>query len=73
MTRPWVADEANGFQIWRVVANILNKQSRTADKRWSSRWWLGDGLTIHYYKKQLVTKCYLGVDGRIILEWILGK
>jgi hypothetical protein len=23
-------------QIWRVVANVLNKQSRTADKGWSS-------------------------------------
>jgi len=22
--------------IWRVAANILNKQSRTADKGWSS-------------------------------------
>jgi hypothetical protein len=24
------------FPIWRVAANILNKQSRTADKGWSS-------------------------------------
>jgi hypothetical protein len=23
--------------IWRVAANILNKQSRTADKGWSSK------------------------------------
>jgi hypothetical protein len=23
--------------VWRVAANILNKQSRTAEKEWSSR------------------------------------
>jgi len=32
MVRPWVADGGDGLQMWRVAANILNKQSRTADK-----------------------------------------
>jgi hypothetical protein len=32
MARPQVADGGNGLQIWRVSENILNKQSRTADK-----------------------------------------
>jgi hypothetical protein len=32
----------NGLHIWRVAANILNKQLRTADKGWSSS--LGVGL-----------------------------
>jgi hypothetical protein len=36
MARPQVADEGDGLQIWRVAANILNKQLRTADKGWSS-------------------------------------
>jgi hypothetical protein len=36
MERPQVADGGDGLQIWRVPANILNKQSRTADKGWSS-------------------------------------
>jgi hypothetical protein len=36
MARPRVADEEDGLQIWRVAANILNMQSRTADKEWSS-------------------------------------
>jgi hypothetical protein len=36
MARPQVADGGNGLQIWRVPANILNKQSRIADKEWSS-------------------------------------
>jgi hypothetical protein len=31
MTRPWVV-HGDGLQIWRVALNILNKQSRTADK-----------------------------------------
>ena len=30
MARPQVADREDGLQIWRVAANILNKQSRTA-------------------------------------------
>jgi hypothetical protein len=36
MARPRVADREDGLQIWRVAANILNKQSRTADRGWSS-------------------------------------
>ena len=41
--------ESSGFWIedWdplrRVVANILNKQSRRADKGWSSSWGVGRG------------------------------
>jgi hypothetical protein len=36
MVRRQVADGGDGLQIWRVAANILNKQSRTADRGWSS-------------------------------------
>jgi hypothetical protein len=36
MAHPQVADGEDGLQIWRVVANILNEQSRTADKGWLS-------------------------------------
>jgi hypothetical protein len=36
MARPQVADGGDGFQIWRVAANILNTQSLSANKRWSS-------------------------------------
>jgi hypothetical protein len=35
MSHPRVADGGCDLQIWRVAANILNKQSRTADKGWS--------------------------------------
>jgi hypothetical protein len=36
MARPQVADGGDGLRIWRVAANILNMQSRIADKGWSS-------------------------------------
>jgi hypothetical protein len=36
MAHAQVADVGDGVKIWRVAANILNKQSRTADKGWSS-------------------------------------
>jgi hypothetical protein len=32
MVRPQVGDEGDCLQIWRVAANILNKQSQTVDK-----------------------------------------
>jgi hypothetical protein len=41
MARPQVADAGDGLQIWRVAANIVNKRSRRADKRWSSRLGVG--------------------------------
>jgi hypothetical protein len=43
MARAQVADGGNGLQIWSVAANILNKQSRTADKGWSSSLSVGRG------------------------------
>ena len=42
--------------IWRVAANILNKQAGTADKGWSSSLGLGKMLRISYSKKYHVTK-----------------
>jgi hypothetical protein len=41
MADPQVADVGDALQLWRATANILNKQSRTADKGWSSS--LGGG------------------------------
>jgi hypothetical protein len=43
MARPRVADRGYGLQVWRVAANILNKQSRTADSGWSSSPGVGRG------------------------------
>jgi hypothetical protein len=50
MARPRVADGGEGLQVWRVAANILNKQSRTADKGWSSSLGIGRGLTTPHRK-----------------------
>jgi hypothetical protein len=36
MARPHVADGGDGQQVRRAVVNILNKQSRTADRGWTS-------------------------------------
>jgi hypothetical protein len=43
MASPQVADGGDGLQIWSVAANILNKQSRTADKGWFFRLGVGRG------------------------------
>jgi hypothetical protein len=56
MARPQVADGGDALHIWRVAANILNNQSRAADKGWPSSWGLGVGLTILHRKKKLVAK-----------------
>jgi hypothetical protein len=46
MARSQVADGGDSLQFWRVAANMLNKQSRTADKGWSSSL----GLTTNHKK-----------------------
>jgi hypothetical protein len=38
MARPRVADGGDGLQMWRVAANILKKQYRTADRWWFYPW-----------------------------------
>jgi hypothetical protein len=43
MARPQVADGGDALQFWREAANILNKQSWTADKGWSSSLGVGRG------------------------------
>jgi hypothetical protein len=43
MARPQVADGGKGLQIWMAAANLLNKESRTADKGWSSSLVVGHG------------------------------
>jgi hypothetical protein len=36
VARPQVVDVIGSFQIWRISVNVLDKQSRTADKGWST-------------------------------------
>jgi hypothetical protein len=55
MAHTQIEDGGDALQIWSVAANILNKQSRTADKEWSSRLEFGHGVTIPHRKKEA---CY---------------
>jgi hypothetical protein len=55
-----------GLQMWRMAANILNEQSRTADKGRFSSWVVGRGPNKCYRSK---TVCYgialgYGLDDR---------
>jgi hypothetical protein len=43
MARPQVVDGGDSLQFWRVAANILNKQLRTANKGWSFSLGVGRG------------------------------
>jgi hypothetical protein len=46
----------NGLQLWRVAANILNKQPWRNDKRWSSSLRVGRGAFHH--KNKFVTNIH---------------
>jgi hypothetical protein len=68
-----VADGGNGLQIWRATANILNKQSRRADKRWPTNLGLGVGLKTAHRKNLLCYEMFQGSSDHVvnILEYIL--
>jgi hypothetical protein len=68
MARPQVMDRGNGLQIWRVAANILNKQSQTADRRLPSSLGVVWGLTSPHHKKlYFLRSIYKGLgNGRIL-------
>jgi hypothetical protein len=55
MGRPRVADRRDDWQIWRVVANMLNKPSRTADSGWPSS--LGFGREANNHSRKGFTCC----------------
>jgi hypothetical protein len=46
----------NDFQLWKLAANILNKQQWTNHKGWSSSLGLGERLTIIRRKKKYYEK-----------------
>jgi hypothetical protein len=53
MACPQVVDGRNGLQIWRVAANVLNKQLQTAYKEWSSSLGVGyEANSSSPYKKK---------------------
>jgi hypothetical protein len=56
MASSQVAEGGNGPQIWRVAANILNKQLQTSNKRCLSAWGLGVGLPTPHLKKCILLR-----------------
>jgi hypothetical protein len=57
------------LQIWRVAANIFNKQSRTAEKGNPPAWWLGVGLTIPHRKKINLLRTFIRILGPGLHLW----
>jgi hypothetical protein len=55
MARPQVADGGDEFQIWKIAANALNKQSRIAENGWSSSLDIGCGDN-NPSSREIVTK-----------------
>jgi hypothetical protein len=51
MMRPQFPDRGDSLQIWRVVANILSKQSQTANRGWPSSLGAGQGANYPHHKK----------------------
>jgi hypothetical protein len=69
MAHPQIAVGGDTLQFWRAAANILNKQSWTADKGGPPDWGLGMGLTTHRKKISLLRTFKRGLrPGRI--PWI---
>jgi hypothetical protein len=77
MARPRVEDGGDGLQIWSVAVNVLNEQLRTADKGGPPVRRLGEGLTTPHRQKpachEMLHREDPGVDGKMVLERILGK
>jgi hypothetical protein len=54
----FLVEDGECLHMWRVFVNIFNKQSRTADKGWSCRLGLREGLKNPHHNGNHVTKCY---------------
>jgi hypothetical protein len=55
------ADGGNGLQVWWVTANILDKESRTADRGGPTAWGLGVGLRTPPLKNNIITNVTQGL------------
>jgi hypothetical protein len=75
MARPQVADGGDGLQVWRVAADIINKQSRKVDKGWCSSLGVGRETTIHRRKIITIMKFYslLGLVRNFGTNYVLDK
>jgi hypothetical protein len=71
IARRQVADGGDGLQIWRVAANILNKQSRTADNERSSSLGFGRGTNNSSPKKLSLLRKFIRSLGHGLILWIM--
>jgi hypothetical protein len=63
----WIADGGDGLPIYRVTANILNKQSRTAEKGWSYSLVVGRELRSSHRRTTLLRNVTQGLGiGRLL-------
>ena len=67
----------NGLSIWRVAANKLNKQPRTADEGWSSSLGVGRGANNASPWKPMLrnihkSRWFSNTDSKLILLFIDG-
>jgi hypothetical protein len=63
-----VADGGYGLQTWWVAASILNKQSLTDNKGWSSSLLVGRGVNISSQKKNSLLR---NITQKLETGWIL--
>lgn len=70
MARPQISDGGDGLHIWRVAANMLNKQSKTSSKDDPPARGLGAWLTMPHCRKK--KKSFLqNVTKAVVLAKIL--
>lgn len=68
-----VVGGGNDLQMWRVSADILNKQSRTTDKGWSSNLRDKRKLTTLHCENRLMQNVAQGIrNGRIVWKDLGG-
>jgi hypothetical protein len=64
--RPRIASGRSDYQMLKVTANMLNTESRMADRRCSPAWLLSARLTSPHRKRNLITKPYTGPRTRYL-------
>jgi hypothetical protein len=69
MARPRVTNGGRGLEIWRVAANVLNKQYRTAARCGTPAWGLGKGLTTPHRKNSVSYEMLHRPRGRPSRRW----
>jgi hypothetical protein len=63
-----IADEVRGFHLWKISANVLNKQPQKPDKRGASYLRGGHGAETPHSKKIILRNITRG----LAIGWIFG-